>query len=152
MMMNPTYRVTPDNGYDEDTTEDASKDAAEAPEYVAEDAAKDAAKDVEDKDAAEDESVPILDTDLSSYDDQTNILGTGGRSSILRDHVDHEDQDCPQPFDERALTPLHLPSIWDHLGRHRAQLHEFLHSTREKILDCLFVQVLRMKRYLEEQC
>ena len=93
-----------------------------------------------------------METDLPSYDDQINIPGTEGRNSILRDHVDHEDQDCPQPFDERALTPLHLPSIWDPPGRHGAQLHGFLHSTREKILDCLFVQVLRMKRYLEEQC
>ena len=115
MMMNPAYRVTPDNGYDKDTTEDAAKDAAKdaaenAAEDAAEDAAKEAAKDVaeEDKDAAEDESVPSLETDLSSYDDQTNILGTGGRSSTLRDHVDHEDQDCPQPFDERALTPPYL--------------------------------------------
>ena len=54
-------------------------------------------------------------------------------------------------FDERALTPTNLPSIWDPPGRHGAQLHELLHSTREKILDCLFLQVLRMKRYLEEQ-
>ena len=53
MMMNPSYRVTPDNGYDEDTVKDAAKDAAE-------DAAEDAAKDVEDKDAAEDENVPSL--------------------------------------------------------------------------------------------
>ena len=36
--------------------------------------------------------------------------GTGGRSSLLRDHVDHEDQDCPQPFDEQALTPPYLVS------------------------------------------
>jgi len=43
------------------------------------------------------------------------------------------------------------PSIRDPPGRHGAQLHEFLHSTRKKILDQLFVQVLRMKRYLEEQ-
>ena len=121
MMMNPAYRVTPDNGYDEDTTEDASKDAAEeTAEYVAEDAAKDAAKDVEDKDTAEDESVPSLETDLSSHDHQINIPGTEGRNSILRDHVDHEDQECPQPFDERALTPPYLPSIWDHPGRHGA--------------------------------
>jgi len=92
-----------------------------------------------------------LETDLSSYNDLINIPENEGRSSILRDHVDHEDQDCPQPFDERALTPPHLPSIWDPPGRHGAQLNEFLHSTRKKILDCLFVQVLRMKRYLEEQ-
>ena len=69
----------------------------------------------------------------------------------MRDHVDHEDQDCCQPFDEGALTPPHIPSIWDPPERHGTQLHEFLHSTGEKILDCLFVQVLRMKRYLEEQ-
>ena len=42
-------------------------------------------------------------------------------------------------FDERALTPPNLPSIWDPPGRHGAQLHELLHSTREKILDCLFL-------------
>ena len=41
--------------------------------------------------------------------------------------MDHEDQDCPQPFDELALTPPHLPSIWDPPGGHGAQLHEFLH-------------------------
>ena len=69
----------------------------------------------------------------------------------MRDHVDHEDQDCPQPFDERALTPPHLSSIWDPPEHHGAQLHEFLHSTRENILNRLFVQVLRMRRYLEEQ-
>ena len=69
----------------------------------------------------------------------------------MRDHVDHEDQDCPELFDERALTPPHLSSIWNPPGRHGAQLHELLHSTREKILDCLFLQVLRMKKYLEEQ-
>ena len=92
-----------------------------------------------------------METDLSSHDDQINIPGTEGRSSTLRDHVDHEDQDCPQPFDEQALTPPHLLSIWDPPGHYGAQLHEFLHSTREKILDCLLVQVLRMKRYLEEQ-
>ena len=141
MMMNPAYRVTPDNGYDEDTTEDAAKHAAE-------DAAKDAAVDERE---SEDGSVPSLETDLSSDDDQTNIPGTEGRSSILRDHMDHEDQDCPQLFDEQALTTPYLPCIWDPPGRHGAQLHEFLHSTREKILDRLFVQVLRMKRYLEEQ-
>ena len=28
MMMNPTYRLTPDNGYDEDTAKDTAKDAA----------------------------------------------------------------------------------------------------------------------------
>ena len=28
MMMNPAYRMTPDNGYDEDTAKDAAKDAA----------------------------------------------------------------------------------------------------------------------------
>ena len=149
MMMNPEYRVKSDDGYDEDAAEDADKDAAE-------DAAEDTVE--EDEDAAEDESksedgsVPSLQTDLSSDDDQINIPGIGGRNSSLRDHVDHEDQDCPQPFDESALTPPHLPSIWDPPGRHRApQLHEFLHSTREKILDCLFEQVLRMKRYLEKQ-
>ena len=53
MMMNPAYQLTPDNGYDEDTSMDAAKDAAE-------DAAKDVTKDVEDKDAAENESVPSL--------------------------------------------------------------------------------------------
>ena len=143
-MMIPTYRLKPDNGYDEDAAKDAAKDAAE-------DATKDASKDVEDKDAAEDESVPSLETDLSSNDDQINIPGTEGRSSILRYHVDHEDQDCPQPFDEQAFTPPHLPRNWDPPGRHGAQLHEFPHSTREKILDRLFVQGLRMKRYLEEQ-
>ena len=44
MMMNPTYQLTPDNGYDEDTSKDAAKDAAE-----------DAAKDVEDTDKGENE-------------------------------------------------------------------------------------------------
>ena len=48
MMMNPAYQLTPDNGYDEDTSMDAAKDAAE-------DAAKDAAKDVEDTDKGENE-------------------------------------------------------------------------------------------------
>ena len=42
---------------DEDTSKDAATDAAKD---AANDAAKDAAKDVEDKDAAEDESVPSL--------------------------------------------------------------------------------------------
>ena len=149
-MMNPAYRVTPDNRYDEDTTEDAAKDAAKD---SAEDPAKEAAKDVaeEDKDAAEDQSVPSLESDLSSDDDQINIPGIEGRSSSLRDHVDHKEQDCPQPYDDLAFTAPNFPSIWDPPGRHGAQLHDFLHSTREKILDCLFVQVLRMNRYLEEQ-
>ena len=95
--------MRPYNGYDEDTTEDAFEDAAKD---AAEDAAEDAAKDVaeEDKDAAEDESVPSLETDLSSDDDQINIPGTEGRSSILIDHVDHEDQDYLQPFDGHLPT------------------------------------------------
>ena len=50
-----------------------------------------------------------------------------------------------------GIYPPNLPSIWDPPERHGAQLHEFLHSTREKILDRLFVQVLRMKRYLEKE-
>ena len=136
MMMNPAYREKPDDGYDEDAAEDVVEED--------EDAAKNESE-------SEDGSVPSLETDLSSDDDQINIPGIEGRSSSLRDHVDYEDQDCPQPFDERALSPPNLPSIWDPPGRHGAQLHKFLHSTREEILNRLFVQVLRMKRYLEEQ-
>ena len=118
MMMNPAYRVKPDDGYDKGADEDVV---------------------VQDEDAAEDESesedgsVPSRENDLSSDDDQINIPETEGSSSSLRDHVDHEDQDCPQPFDEWALTPPHLPNVWDPPGCHGAQLHEFLHSTRKKI-------------------
>ena len=131
--MNPTYRVKPDDGYGKYAAEDVVEEDEDAAENESE---------------SEDGSVPSLETDLSSDDDQINIPGIEGRSSPLRDHVD---QNCPQPFDERALTPPHLPSIWDPPEHHGAQLHEFLHSTREKILDRLFVQVLRMRRYLEEQ-
>ncbi len=90
IMMNPAYQMRPYNGYDEDTTEDAAKHAA-----------KDAAVDERE---SEDGSVPSLKTDLSSDDDQINIPGTEGRSSILIDHVDHEDQDYLQPFDGHLPT------------------------------------------------
>ena len=156
MVMNPTYRVKPDDGCDEDAAEDASENAVKD---AAKDATEDAAEDVveEDEDAAEDESesedgcVPSLETYLSSDDDQINIPGIEGRSSSLRHYVDHEDKDCPQSFDEQALTPPHLPSIWDPPERHGAQLYEFLHSTREEILNRLFIQVLRMMRNLGDQ-
>ena len=92
MMMNPAYREKPDDGYDEDAAEDVVEED--------EDAAK---KESE----SEDGSVPSLETDLSSDDDQINIPGIEGRSSSLRDHVDYEDQDCPQPFDEL----VHLISL-----------------------------------------
>ena len=69
----------------------------------------------------------------------------------MGDDVDYEDQACPQPFDEWTLTPPHLPSILDPPKCHGAQLHEFLHTKKEEILDSLFLQFQRMMRHLGEQ-
>ena len=105
----------------------------------------------EDKSEPEDGSIPTLETDLSLDDDRINIPGAEGRGYSLMDHVDHVDEACPQPFNEWALTPPHLPSIWDPPEHHGTQLPEFPHNTREEILEVLFLQVQRMMRYLEEQ-
>ena len=153
-MMNPAYRVRHDDGYEDDIDplDLAPLESSLAPIVTVPAEAEEEAEDTAmDEGEPEDGSVPSLETDLSSDDDQINIPGIEGRSSSLRDHVDHEDQDCRQPFDEGALTPPHLPSIWDPPERHGAQLYEFLHSTREEILNRLFIQVLRMMRNLGDQ-